>query len=24
VHDKDQGWQPTRDFPLQPAFDPDR
>jgi 2'-5' RNA ligase len=24
VHDNDQGWQPTRDFPLQPAPDPDR
>jgi 2'-5' RNA ligase len=24
VHDKDHGWQPTRDFPLQPAPDPDR
>ncbi|MET0525775.1 MAG: 2'-5' RNA ligase family protein [Nocardioides sp.] len=24
VHDKDQGWQPTRDFQLQPDPDPDR
>ena len=24
VHDRDQGWQPTRDFPLQSAPEPDR
>ena len=24
VHDSEQGWQPTRDFPLQSASDPGR